>query len=91
MSALLVTDLVGSVIVIMGFTVGAVRWGRGTTRAVARWIQKVGDNTTATLQLTEVIDRLGKGVDEVLDTLRRHDQELAEVRDRLERVEKDKP
>ena len=83
MNALLITDLVGSVIVIVGFAFGALRWGRRSVRAIEGWVKRVGDNTTATQQLTGVVSGVRDDIREVVATLRQHGEQLADHSEQL--------
>jgi len=87
LDALLITDLVGSVIVIAGFVFGALRFGRRIIRAVEGWIKRVGDNTAATESLTEVVSEIRDDIREVVATLRQHGERLDNHEGRISRIE----
>lgn len=84
MGWLLGTDLIGSVIVILGAAWGGVK----AVRALARWISRLGDNTAATEKLTVVVSEIRDDIKAVMGKIAQHDARLGEHEQRITIIER---
>lgn len=84
---LLWLDVIGSALVIGTFIIGVIKWGKRIAGAISGWIDRVGDNTTATEQLTGVVADVRNDIREIVTVVRVHTERLDEHDKRLDTLE----